>query len=171
MEHMLGLASFDEEQLEGKNMKGGKANQSYFKKKTLEGEEEGQSHKDANRNKGRGISEEDMQNIEDHDQGFAKAAKLALLLDNKNVQLRSVLEALKSSLYGTPIRQTQLQDLAQQLQQTKEDLQVTAIQKKAPLSKVKEQLLEAAKLLKSADREVKATKSILDMETASNKGT
>ena len=127
---------------------------------------------DKSKGKEKSLKEEDIKSLtgEDQDAGYNKCSKMASLMDNKILQLKTLLESLKKSLYGTPKAQNNIKDLVGSLGKAKDDLQHMAIHKKTSLKKVKEQLLQGAKLLKESDCSIKATKNILGVETSSIKG-
>ena len=137
-----------------------------------ETQEEEKGLEEKSKGKQQSLKEEDIKSLtgDDQDAGYNKCTKMASIMEHGALQLKTLRGSLKKSIYGTPKAQSNIEDLVGSLGKAKEDLQHMAIHKKASLKKVKEQLLQGAKLLKESDCSIKATKNILGVETSSIKG-
>lgn len=134
-----------------------------------EGHEEKDVGTQSNRT-GKGVAEKDMEGLTSATQGYQKCEKLAQVLESKSVQLRTLQEQMKKSLYGTPKVIGQLKDIIIEVATMKEVLLNLHIHQKASLQKTKERLIEGAKVLKLVEGSIKTNKSILSAEASSQKG-
>lgn len=175
MQLMLGnmmVDSDDEGQPSSSNKKPKKLLPFKISKDSQEGKDEpddaeGTGKEEKKGSKGKTASVEGLDTAE---QGFQKCEKMAQLLDSRSVQLRTLQEQMKKSMYGAPKVIGQLRDTIVEVGHMKEELQNIHIQKRASLTKTKERLVDAAKLLQVADGLVKTNRAIINTESGSQKG-